>query len=314
MVAGCPAGRSRRAEIGPAATAFTCLSTAASLPASESKTSAVKGTGVAKLHVVAVGINQYREEAMNLKYAREDAKSMVELFRRRGQRQYRELSVAEVLDAQATKEGILNSLEKVARQAKAEDTLVVFLSGHGKMVGQRYYLIPHDFHRRENTIEEDIQWQGVPADVLADAVSKAPARKRILIFDTCASGGALGIGRQGQEPFAFRGAIEKLGERQGVFTIAASAAGQEAQEIPEIGHGVLTYALLAGLRAVPLGGPLEGLSVQPNGPDGVVDVLEWFSFASGHVPRLTKRYLHQMQEVQTGAQGTSFPLLSAWEQ
>jgi len=288
--------------------------TADSVPAVRPRpTSVTHGSGQAKLHVVAVGINQYREEAMNLKFARADAKAMAELFGERGKRQYREVSTAEVLDGQATKQGILDSLEKVAGQAQPEDTLVVFLSGHGRMVGQRYYLIPHDFHRQEDSVEEDIRRQGVPADVLADVVSKVPARKRILIFDTCASGGALKISRQGEGPFGFRGAIEKLGQRQGVFTIAASAAGQEAQEIEQLGHGVLTFALLAGLRAVPPGGPLEGLAVGPSGPEGTVDVLDWFSFASGHVPRLTKRYLGQMQDVQTAGQGTSFSVLPATE-
>ena len=94
-----------------------------------------------------------------------------------------------------------------------------------------------------------------------------------------------------------------------VFTIAASASNQEAQEIPHLGHGVLTYALLAGLRAVPGGGPLDGLAIQPTSPDGRVDVLEWFSFASGHVPRLTRQYLNKEQHVQTSGQGTSFLIL-----
>ena len=43
------------------------------------------------------------------------------------------------------------------------------------------------------------------------------------------------------------------------------------------------------------------------------DVLEWFSYASGHVPRLTKQYLGQEQYVQTGGQGRSFPVLPARE-
>lgn len=273
----------------------------------------VPGSGQAKLHLVAVGINRYRDEAMNLKYASSDANAMAELFRRRGRRQYGEVVVAKVLDEQATKDGILKGLEKVAQEAQPEDTLVVFLCGHGKMVGQRYYFIPHEFQRQQSGIEEDIRQQGLPADVLGDVLSKVPAGRRLLIFDTCASGGALGISRQGQDPFAFRGAIEKLGQRQAVFTIAASAAGQEAQEIEQLGHGVLAYALLAGLRAVPPGGPLEGLAIQPNSPDGTVDVLEWFSFASGHVPRLTKRYLHREQHVQTSGQGTSFPILPRHE-
>ena len=90
-------------------------------------------------------------------------------------------------------------------------------------------------------------------------------------------------------------------------------AGIRSKEIEELEHGVLTYALLAAMRAAPPGGPLEGLAIQPTSPDGRVDVLEWFSYASGHVPRLTKRYLGQEQDVRTSGQGSSFSILPLTE-
>lgn len=90
--------------------------------------------------------------------------------------------------------------------------------------------------------------------------------------------------------------------------LAMLASGEEAQEVEDLGHGVLTYALLAGLQAAP-SGPLEGHSVRPNSPDQVADVLEWFGFASAHVPRLTKKYFGKEQDVETSGQGTSFPVL-----
>ena len=68
------------------------------------------------------------------------------------------------------------------------------------------------------------------------------------------------------------------------------------------------YALLAGLKAVKAG-PLERIAVQPSNPNQVVDVLEWFSFASGHVPRLTRQFSGQEQSVHMAGRGTSFPVL-----
>ena len=269
----------------------------------------VSGVGQSSLYLVAVGVSRYADEAIALKFARDDANAIAALFRRAGAATYREVHAQTVLDHEATGSGVLAALEAVARQARPEDTLAVFLAGHGRMVSQRYYFIPHDFRRQADSLEEDLRQQGLAADVLADAVSNVPALKRLLIFDTCASGGALEINRQGSDPFAFRGAIEQLGRRQGIFTLAASGAGQEAQEISELGHGVLTYALLAGLGAVAKAGPLEGLVIHPTSPDGRADVLEWFSYASGHVPRLTRRYLGREQDVQIGGHGASFPLL-----
>jgi hypothetical protein len=63
-----------------------------------------------------------------------------------------------------------------------------------------------------------------------------------------------------------------------------------------------------GLKAVDTG-PLEGQPIRPASPERVADVLEWFGFASGHVPRLTRKYLGKEQEVQTSGQGSSFPVL-----
>jgi len=115
----------------------------------------------------------------------------------------------------------------------------------------------------------------------------------------------------GQQIFindTLRGAIERLSRNQGVFTIAAASATEEAQESKELGHGVLSYALLAGLKGV-TSGPLDGKWAQTSNQDRVVDVLEWFTFAAGQVPRLTERLYGAAQDVQTSTQGNSFPVL-----
>jgi len=261
-------------------------------------------------HVVAVGVNRYAQETMNLKFAAHDAQAIAELFRRRGPALYADVQVRLVLDDKATRSGILSALKNVSQASQPNDLVVLFMAGHGTMVGQRYYFIPHEFRRRADTLQDDVRSQGLPADEMADALAEVKAMKQILILDTCASGSILELGRTLRDPMAFRTFIDRLGQRRGVFTIAAAAAGEEAQEIERLGHGVLTYALLAALRAGPPG-PLQGKALQPANPQGAADVLDWFSFASGHVPRLTRRFLGKEQYVQTSGQGKSFPVLPA---
>lgn len=263
-----------------------------------------------RLHMLSVGINRYAEEAINLKYAAPDAQAIAELFRSRSAGLYSQVQVKELIDGQATKAAILGAVDDAASQLHPDDLFAVFIAGHGIMVGQRYYFIPHEFRRLSGTLQDDVRQTGLPADLLADALAKAPARRRLLILDTCASGGALGLTRKGRDALAFQGAIRRLGQREGVFAIAASAAGEEAQEIQDLGHGVLTYTLLAALRAVDRG-PLHGQGITPSDSQGSADVLEWFNFATDHVPRLTRRFLGKEQDVQTAGQGTAFLLLSA---
>ena len=264
-----------------------------------------------ELYLVAVGINRYADATLNLSFAANDAEAFRALFERRGRPLYEAVHCVALLDQEATKPGILEALQRFAAQTREQDTLVLFLAGHGTMVYQRYYFIPHELRRRAEQLEDDVRQQGLPADELSDHLVAANARKRMLILDTCASGGALGVALKGRSGFALRGAVERLARTQGIFTIAAAAATEEAQEARQLGHGVLSYALLAGLKAVE-GGPLQGQSAQP-GAEGVVDALEWFHFAAERVPQLTAALYGAAQDVQLGAQGATFPVLPVEE-
>jgi hypothetical protein len=262
------------------------------------------------LHLVAVGISRYAQDTYTLQFARADAEALGDLFRLRGAALYQEIEDHGLFDDQATAEAIRSTVKEAAKAARPQDTLLLFLSGHGAMVGQRYYFIPHEFRPATNApLDDSIRDQGLPVDVLGDFLAMGSALKRMLIVDTCASGGAVELFQVAtRNPFALRGEIERLSRSQGIYVIAASAASEVATEADALGHGVLTYALLAGLKAVKKG-PLERTAVQPSNPNQVVDVLEWFSFASGHVPRLTRRFSGREQSVHMAGRGSSFPVL-----
>ena len=212
-----------------------------------------------ELYLVAAGVNRYAESTLNLKFAADDARNMAEVFRQRAPKLYgaERTHVTQLLDTEATKQGILQALDDVAHKARAQDTIVIFLAGHGTLVGQRYYFIPHDFIRKADKLDDDIRSQAVAGDEIDDAVARMAAVKRVMIYDTCQSGGAFSLNHAARSPFAFQKALEQMGPHQGSFIIAATAAKAEAQEVPELGHGVLTYALLAGLGATD-SGPFAG--------------------------------------------------------
>ena len=261
------------------------------------------------LYAVVVGVNKYAEESLNLNFARPDASRLADLFERRGKSLYRDIHVTRLLDEQATRPAIRQALKQVSQQAQAQDTFLLFVSGHGTMVNQRYFFLPHEFRFDAGDDKASAARQGVAADDLGELLNAIPALKRMLVFDTCNSGAV--IAKEGglqRNPFAFRGAVERLGRSNGSFIIAAAAANQEATEFNQLGHGVLTYSLLAALRAVDAG-PLAGKPVQSSGPDQVVGVLEWFSYADGNVPRVCKQLQGSQQQVKMSVQGSGFPVL-----
>jgi len=261
-----------------------------------------------RLYLLAVGISSYANATLNLDYAANDARTLAHVFRQRGTPLYENVHAYSLVDEKATRSTIVRALEAIAAKPQPQDTLVVFLAGHGTMVGQRYYFVPHDIRREAENLVDDIRKQGLPADEISDYVGATKALKRVLIYDTCASGGALPMHSKSRSGFALRGSVERLSRTHGMCVITAAAATEEAKESRELGHGVLSYTLLAGLNAVDRG-PLAGRHVQPMSADRVVDVTEWTAYAQSQVPQLTQRLFGAAQDVECSNTGVGFPLL-----
>ena len=261
------------------------------------------------LYIVAVGINRYADANLNLNFAGKDAAALAELFRQRGAALYEQVHVTQLVDDQATKAGIEKALEMTAAETKPQDTFLLFLAGHGAMVGQRYYLFPTSCDGKP------ICWTMTCA---AKACRPTNSRitsvqpRRLLQADHDSRHLRIGgrTGHYSEKPFRVcisRGRRASVAQ-SGRVHHRRGRRGRRGEESKELGHGVLSYALLAGLRGIDRG-PLEGKFVQTNNPDRVVDVLEWFTFAAGQVPRLTEKLYGQPQDVQTSTQGGSFPVL-----
>ena len=233
---------------------------------------------------------------------------MAELLRTNGTHVHQKINVTELIDSQATASGIKRVLTELANLAGPDDAILFHVSAHGAMVGQRYYLIPHEFRSSGGQIQDDVRSQGLPADVIGDLLGRIPAKRRMVVFDTCASGGALRLNKHGGNPFDFRGALDRIGSDTGIFMIAAAGEDEEAQEVEDLKHGLLTYSLLAAAGAVEHG-PLRDKAVMTSNPRQTIDVLEWFSFSSGVVPRLMQQYFGRAQEVRLTGSGTAFPVL-----
>ena len=238
------------------------------------------------------------------------------------------MHVTPLYDEQATKDHILKAVSELSTRARPQDTLVLYMATHGYTVGQRFYLLPHDFrlgkeekrappreeiamvglrgYRGTSEQEGAVREHGLAIDELGEVLASVPALKRVLIFDACHSGSAIQLAGKRQNPFAFRGAMERFSRAQGVYSLSATAADELAAESKELGHSILTYSLLAALGAVD-SGPLKGQKLASR---AAVDVLDWFRFARNQVPALYKKYIGRPQHVElSGEDQPGFPLL-----
>ena len=247
----------------------------------------------AALHLIAVGINQYQNSALNLNFAQPDAAGILKFFSSASSTLFRTVNITELFNNGATKAELLAKLRGLKSTAP-EDVVIVYLAGHGESVGPDWYFLPHEVVYPERP--EEVRQKGLSSQEIKDLVMQIGAKKVLLLMDACKSGFAL-------QAFSARGADERLALAQlarasGVHIVAASTKDQFASEVQELGHGLFTYTLLEGLQGQADGSP----------KDGVVTVRELLAFVETRLPELSLKFRAERQYPVAESRGMDFPL------
>ena len=197
---------------------------------------------------------------------------------------------------EATLDNILSKVSNLAETAEPQDALIVYLAGHGTVLGETYYFLPHD---ADVASDQKLATTALSSDLLAKRLSEVPATKQLLVLDSCRSGAAAGVlgkyvaARSGLEEIRSQ---QMLARTSGTFLIAATQAEDYAYEIPELGHGVLTYSIL------------NSLGKAGESSDKVTTANGLLRNVSSLVPQLTQKYHGTTQQVVQYSSGQDFPL------
>jgi uncharacterized caspase-like protein len=220
------------------------------------------------LTVLSIGVSQYRAPGNDLKHAAKDARDLAATLKAHEGKLFTRVQTRTLTDAQATRHNIEEALDWLAKQVKANDYVIVFVSGHGNIDSLgHYYFVPHDYEPgRERTA---VRWT-----LFHDTLSRLPG-KRFLILDTCRAGGAGGLGVPVSPAESLKGLTE-----QGLITYAACMAGEFSFEPTKQGpiqNGFFTHALLEALSG----------KADANG-DGIVTLAEVDAYVANRVKALSR--------------------------
>jgi uncharacterized caspase-like protein len=268
-------------------------------------------------YVIAVGVNEYANPQYNLKYAVADAQSFGEEVRLRQTQmaRFERVEVVSLLNENATKANILSALRRLSgaveppslkagnplqtalanlKRAEPEDTVIIYFAGHGTAQAQRFYLIPNDLGYTGDRTKlnesglRDILAHSISDEELELAVESLDAGHLLLVIDACNSGQALETEEKRRGPMNSKG-LAQLAYEKGMYILTAAQSYQAALETAQLGHGLLTYALVE-----------EGLKtpVADNEPkDGMLIVREWLDFATDRVPQMQEEKMKQARGV-----------------
>lgn len=247
----------------------------------------------ATLHLLLVGINEYKNSALNLNYALPDAQGVQKFFTGAPSSLFKEVKRYELYDKAATKAAILAKLKELHASAP-QDVVVIYLAGHGESLENTWYFIPHEMVTPEK--DEQVKQQGLSSIELKEQVSQIGAQKVLVLIDACKSGSAMvAFAARGVED---RKAMAQLARSTGTHIVAASTKDQFAAEVKDLGHGVFTYTLLDGLSG----------KADSNPKDGTITVRELLTYVENRLPEVSEKYKQQAQYPVVDSRGQDFPL------
>lgn len=262
----------------------------ASLPAIATVTSAGQSVNRRpRLFVLAVGVNDYWDSRLQLNYAVPDATAIAEGLRKAGGDLYESIEIAAMLDEQVTVQQLDAKFAQIGASMRRDDVFVFFLAGHGRTENGVYYFLPYDYrHRNEQSLLSD----GISIHRFQEWFARLPARKSVLLFDSCESGSIAEprFSTRATERFV---AIDKLSRAIGRTTLAA-ATGDALEGYR--GHGVFTYTVLEAFGAAGEGKEYVG-------------VTDLAAYIDERIPTLSQEVFEERQQPQIKIEGGNFPLL-----
>ena len=242
------------------------------------------------LYLLAAGISSYRDNSLNdgVKFAASDARDLASLLQRQTQGLYSAAPPHVLVDGQATKENLATAIGDIASKIQPSDVFVMYLAGHGTAIEGDYYFVPWGV---AYTSENALKQQSLDTEAIRKLLASIPAKKTLLLLDTCGSG-AFTNGRAGP---ADKAAIGKLSRISGRAILAASETEQMALEGYD-GHGVFTFAVL------------EALAKAPMNERGEIEVSRLADYVIERVPKITEEHWHYEQFPVWEFTGQTFPI------
>jgi hypothetical protein len=190
------------------------------------------------LYILAIGINEYKDSSITLKYASKDAKDIEEKLIKQAGTVYKQQNIHyEFLkDTTASKATITNKINELSKTIKPNDSFILFVAGHGVLLQNQYYILTSDY---DGTIEGNSM---ISSNEIVEMSKNIKSLSQLFIFDTCHAGGVDTI-----VSGLYDARMSVLAKKMGLHIYASANSLQQALDGYH-GNGLFTYTLLEGLN------------------------------------------------------------------
>jgi len=222
----------------------------------------VKPGPVQQKWALVIGISRFTDRKVPaLKYTTADANAFAAELQDPAIGRFPPSHVHELTDEQATTKNIKEALNWIARRARANDIVVIYVATHGTprtldSAGGANYLVTYDTEIYDSgAFDEDAMYAtAYPMVELADAVAtRMKALRTAVILDTCYSGGSATAAESSPsdavpDKAPSQEMMSRMSQGTGRIILTASRADEESLESGQLRHGYFTYYLLDALK------------------------------------------------------------------
>jgi hypothetical protein len=235
---------------------------------------------VGDLYAVIVGISRYSHPKIpKLTVSDKDARDFAD-FLLTQKKLFRNVHLTLLCNEEATRTELEKNLYYKLRRSGKDDTVIVFLSGHGAddpNTPGEFFFLTYDADPEflaATSVHMNRQW----------FVTKLDSKRVVLIADACHAGGFSTTGtKSGASSLAKF--LSQFKESEGKVFITSSRADEVSNEKAELGNSLFTYFLIKGLRG----------EADTDG-DGVVTIKEVYDYVYEKTKEATSGVQHPQME------------------
>ncbi|MFC4929290.1 caspase family protein [Massilia sp. GCM10023247] len=220
-----------------------------------------------------IGLANYAEVNKLPEAVINDARDIASVFRASEYCGLPPANVHLLLDSQATLAAIRNALADLAINSVADDTVLIFFSGHGtrfvQETEQTSALVAYD------TRFSDLSGTTLPESELSLALSRIKSRRLVVFIDACHAGGTSTLKGElaSDMDYGFDDkSLQRLADGAGRVIMASSRSTEKSRVLGNSRNSVFTGKLLDALQ-----GKVDGLR------DGLIRVFDVFNYVAEHV-------------------------------
>ncbi len=209
---------------------------------------------------IIAGISDYQGQRIDLRFAAKDALDFKTAISLGAKKLFGEDRVNIKLLTTETAKGAIRPTKKAfieafeeLKDAKPWDVLVIYMAGHALAIKDEYYYLTAEAGTIDLVDPEIVKQLMISGSELTKWLKQTPIQKQVMLLDTCAAGSIANSFSETREISSGQiRAIERMKDRTGLHVLMGSAANAVSYEATQFEQGLMTYALLEGIKGAAL--------------------------------------------------------------